>query len=114
MTPEVKAVTTIFKSSRTLEKFLHLVDIEKNSFKCENIDLEGLSSGEKAGFAWAKAIWCGEVDKNLIDLMSSFGLLDRNIKIAIVVALDLAFEIAQPNDQLPILKVIQKEKILLN
>ncbi len=117
MSPEIQAVTTIFKSSRALEKFMPLVNIEKNSFRCENVDLKGLSSGEKAGFAWAKAIWGGEVDQNMVDLMSGFGLLDRNIKIAIVVAMDLVHQISQPEDdmsQFPILEIIQKEKSLLN
>lgn len=117
MSQEMKAVDFIFKSSSSLNKFMYYLDYENNIFNYYKINLNELSSGEKAALAWAKAIWSGEVDKNMVDLMTGFSLLDRNIKIAIVVAMDLAHEISKPEDQMnqyPVLQIIQREKRFLN
>lgn len=117
MSLEMQAVKAIFESTLNLNKFMDYLDQDRNIFNYDKINLNELSSGEKAALAWAKAIWSNEVDQNMIDLMTGFSLLDRNIKIAIIIALDLVHQISKPEDKMkdiPIINIIHRGKNVLN
>jgi hypothetical protein len=93
MTNEMKAILGIINSNKQL-KYLLLpyVDIEKEHFYIDKLNVGVLSSGEQAAIAWAKAFWDRKTDVKMKDLMESFSALTQSTKKAVIAAFDITYD----------------------
>ena len=75
MDKHVKAVLEITNSSEAIQRvLLPIIDAKTETIHWNKLGT-GLSRGQYAAVAWAKAIWTGETDKEMIDLFEAFGTL---------------------------------------
>lgn len=103
----VKAVLEIANSSAAVQRvLLPILDTKTETIHWNKLGT-GLSRGQHAAVAWAKAIWTGETDKDMIDIFEAFGTLDEPIQKAILNAMKIRFDIDQDSEKQPKAKQVQ-------